>query len=99
MRGRVWSRLQRISIPWLEGRTNLPHVSHPQPNGHAMTFPIGARVCVDGRDEAIVKQVFANGSWAFLWPHYKVDFVDGDENVAVTMNRVGVDPAKVEDES
>ena len=54
------------------------------------TFPIGARVLVDGRDEAIVKQVFPKGSSSFLWPHYKLDFVGGDKNVAVNLARVGV---------
>lgn len=55
------------------------------------TFPIGARVLVDGQDQAIVKQAFPEGSSSFLFPHYKVDFVDGDRNVAVQMKRVGVE--------
>lgn len=53
-------------------------------------FPIGARVLVDGRDQAIVKQFFPEGSSSFLYPHYKLDFVGGDLNVAVTVKRVGV---------
>lgn len=55
------------------------------------TFPSGARVLVDGRDEAIVKQAFPEGSTSFLFPHYKLDIVNGDKNVAVNMKRVGVD--------
>ena len=44
-------------------------------------FPPGARVLIDDRDEAIVRQ--------HLFPYYKVDFVDGDKNVAVRADRVG----------
>lgn len=56
-------------------------------------FPVGARVFIDGRDSAIVKQVFPQGSTSYLFPHYKVDFVMGDKNVAVSMARVGVTPS------
>jgi hypothetical protein len=55
------------------------------------TFPIGARVLVDGRDEAIVKQAFPEGSTSYLFPHYKLDIIGGDKNVAVAMKRVGVE--------
>lgn len=55
------------------------------------TFPIGARVLVDGRDEAIVKQAFPEGSSSYLFPHYKLDFIQGDRNVAVAISRVGVE--------
>ncbi len=34
-------------------------------------FPVGARVLVDGRDPAIVKQAFPEGSSSYLFPHYK----------------------------
>lgn len=54
------------------------------------TFPVGARVLVDGQDEAIVKNAFPEGSASFLFPHYKLDFVGGDKNVAVAWQRVGV---------
>jgi hypothetical protein len=54
-------------------------------------FPTGARVCVDGRDQAIVRQAFPEGSSYYLFPHYKVDFVGGDRNVAVAIGRVGVE--------
>lgn len=54
-------------------------------------FPIGARILVDGRDEAIVKQAFPEGSSSFMWAHYKLDFVGGDRNVVVNMSRVGVE--------
>jgi hypothetical protein len=60
----------------------------------AHTFPIGARVLVDGRDEAIVKQAFPKGSSSYAFPHYKVDMVGGDKNVAIKMDRVGVDRKK-----
>ena len=56
-----------------------------------VVFPIGARVLVDGRDEAIVKAAFPKGAAMFLFPHYKLDFIDGDKNVAVSMKRVGVE--------
>lgn len=60
-------------------------------NAEPKGFPIGARVLVDGRDEAIVKQFFPEGSSSFLWPHYKLDFVGGDFNVVVSPARVGVE--------
>jgi hypothetical protein len=53
-------------------------------------FPIGARVLVDGEVQAIVKQFFPEGSSSYLFPHYKLDFVGGDKNVAVSIKRVGV---------
>ena len=59
-----------------------------------MSFPNGAKVYVDGRDLAIVKQAFPAGSSSYAWPHYKVDFVDGDKNVAVPFGRVGVEARK-----
>lgn len=55
-------------------------------------FPAGAHVLVDGRDEAIVKQAFPVGSSSFAFPHYKLDFVGGDGNVAMSMKRVGIVP-------
>lgn len=58
-------------------------------------FPVGARVLVDGRDEAIVAQAFPEGSSSYLFPHYKVHFVGGDRNVAVAMKRVGVERAEL----
>ncbi len=51
-------------------------------------YPSGARVYVDGRDEAIVRQAFPEGSTSHLFAHYKVDLVGGDRNVAVAMSRV-----------
>jgi hypothetical protein len=61
----------------------LPQIRH--------LFFVGARVLVDGRDEAIVMQAFPDGSSSFLFPHYKVHFVGGDRNVAVAIDRVDVD--------
>lgn len=62
------------------------------PNG----FPVGARVLVDSpvhqvhQDNAIVRAYFPEGSSSYLFPQYKVDFVGGDKNVAVHVNRVSV---------
>ena len=56
----------------------------------AAGFPVGARVLVDGKVQAIVKQYFPEGSSSFMFPHYKLDFVGGDRNVAVNVSRVGV---------
>jgi hypothetical protein len=53
-------------------------------------FPVGARVYVDGRHEARVAQSFPEGSSSFMFPHYKVHFIGGDQNVAVALHRVGV---------
>lgn len=58
-------------------------------------FPIGARVLVDGRTEAIVRSVWPEGSTFYLYPHYKLDFVGGDKGVVVQVARVGVKRAKV----
>lgn len=56
------------------------------------TFPVGARVYVDGKDQAIIAQVFPEGSSALTAPHYCVRFVGGgSEQVRVAMHRVGVD--------
>jgi hypothetical protein len=55
-------------------------------------FPVGAKVFVDGKDKAVVKQYFPEGSSSFLFPHYKLDYVDGDKNVAVNSKRVSVNP-------
>ncbi len=52
-------------------------------------FPIGARVLVDGVP-AIVKAYWPEGTSSFLFPHYKLDFIGGDRNVAVHVSRVGV---------
>ena len=57
------------------------------------TFPIGARVLVDGRDEAKIRCAFPEGSTRFLFPHYLVTFTGApaDERIAVAWGRVGVD--------
>jgi len=57
-------------------------------------FPVGAKVLVDGRYLARVKQAFPEGSSSFLFPHYKLDFVGGDKNVTIAMSRVGVERVK-----
>ncbi len=54
-------------------------------------FPTGARVLVDGRDEVVIAQHFPRGSTSFLFPHYKVHFIGGDRNVAVSKTRIGVE--------
>lgn len=54
-------------------------------------FPPGARVLIDGRDEAIVKQGWPEGSTSYMFPHYTLSIVGGDKNVAVHMSRVGVE--------
>ncbi len=53
-------------------------------------FPPGARVLVDGRDAAIVRDFFPDGSSSYLFPHYKLDFIGGDRNVVVNPKRVGI---------
>lgn len=53
-------------------------------------FPSGAKVLLDGRDKAIVREAFVEGSTSYLFPHYKVDIVGGDKGVAIHMSRVGV---------
>ncbi len=50
-------------------------------------FPVGARVQVDGV-VAVVKAYWPEGTSSFLCPHYKLDFLGGDRNVAVHVSRV-----------
>lgn len=57
-------------------------------------FSPGAKVYVDGRDVAIVRQAFPEGSSSLMAPHYLVDFVDGDKLVKVPWVRIGVKKAK-----
>jgi hypothetical protein len=55
------------------------------------TFPVGARVYVDGRDLATIAQSFPEGSTSLMAPHYCVRFDGGgNEQVKVSMKRVGV---------
>jgi hypothetical protein len=68
----------------------LPVEADPCCECDAPVFPVGARVLVDGRDEARVTQAFPEGSSSFMFAHYKLDFVGGDRNVAVAMRRVSV---------
>jgi hypothetical protein len=51
-------------------------------------FPSGAKVYVDGRDIATVRQAFPEGSTSYAFPHYKVDIFGGDRNVTVRWDRV-----------
>ncbi len=51
-------------------------------------FRSGAHVYVDGVDAAVVRSAWPEGSTSFMFPHYKVDIVNGDSNVAVAMYRV-----------
>jgi hypothetical protein len=55
------------------------------------SFPVGARVLVDGYREAKVRGAFPSGSTSYLFPHYLVDLGPDDRNVAVHVDRVGVD--------
>lgn len=55
-------------------------------------FPVGAVVLIDGRERAKVCAAFPEGSTSYSFPHYKVDIVNGDQNVAVALNRVSVQP-------
>jgi hypothetical protein len=59
-----------------------------------MYFPHGAKVLIDGEVLATVKQCFPEGSSSYLFPHYKVDVIDGDKNMAVSMSRISVTPKK-----
>jgi hypothetical protein len=59
--------------------------------GEAKTTLVpGARALVDGRDEVKIRQAFPNGSSSFLFPHYKVDYIGGDKNIAVPWGQVSV---------
>lgn len=61
---------------------------------HTPTFRPGAHVRVlvgDGWYLAIVRAAFPQGSTSYAFPHYKVDMIGGERNVAVAMPRVSVD--------
>lgn len=60
-------------------------------NDQQNSFPIGARVYVDGRYIARIRAHFPKGSSSYAWPHYKLDYAGGDRDVAVACKRVGVD--------
>jgi hypothetical protein len=51
---------------------------------------IGAHVLVDEQHEAVVVGYFPDGSCSYMFPHYRVTFVGGDPNVAVSLKRVSV---------
>jgi hypothetical protein len=53
-------------------------------------FPTGAMVLIDGTVRARVLQHFPEGSSSYMFPHYKVDVIQGDRNIAVSETRVGV---------
>jgi hypothetical protein len=53
-------------------------------------FPTGAMVLIDGTVRARVLQHFPQGSSSYMFPHYKVDVIQGDRNIAVAETRVGV---------
>ncbi len=59
-------------------------------------FPSGARVLVDGRDEAIVGAHFPEGSTFRLYPHYQLRWPNASpgEYFYVPISRVGVKRAK-----
>jgi hypothetical protein len=54
-------------------------------------FHSGAAVYIDGRDCARVREAFPEGSTSYAFPHYRVDIYDGDSNMAVRWDRVGID--------
>lgn len=76
----------------MEGHDEMPESEAGEPSAKEnprRVFPPGVRVLIDGRDEAIVREAFPQGSTSFLPPHYRVDVIDGDKNVKVAMGRIG----------
>jgi hypothetical protein len=51
-------------------------------------FTVGSIVFIDGKTKATVKEYFSEGSTSYLFPHCKVDFLNGDKNVSVSTKRV-----------
>lgn len=68
---------------------NCEQDGHPSHCG-CPGFPVGARVLIDGEVEARVKAHFPQGSTSYGFPHYKLDVIGGDKNIAVHVARVGV---------
>lgn len=52
-------------------------------------FPKGSTVLIDGRDLARVVAYFPEGSTSYSFPHYRLDVIRGDKNIAVRSDRVG----------
>lgn len=52
------------------------------------TLPPGACVLIDGRDLAIVREHYPKGSSSYAFPHYRVNMVGGDRNLAIAVERV-----------
>ncbi len=57
-------------------------------------FIPGAKAYADRKDVVRIRQVFPEGSVFFPFPHYKVDYVDGDANVVVPWDRIGIEKGK-----
>lgn len=75
-------------------RLNVPRPVKARMRGATRAYPIGAKVLVDGRDLAIVRGVWPEGSTFALYPHFVLDFVQGDLGVKVAWKRVGTTRAR-----
>jgi hypothetical protein len=60
----------------------------------SLRFRPGALVLVDGRDKASVRAAWPEGSTSYAFPHYTVDILDGDQNVAVAAKRLEPRPTE-----
>jgi len=92
---RVSARLNQLEVPMQERNKALWHGPvHENPRALVShVFPVGARVLVDGRNEAIVLQAFPSGSTSFLFPHYQLKYPGAPpgETFVVATSRVGVE--------
>jgi hypothetical protein len=59
----------------------------------------GDHVLLDGKTRAIVRSVWPVGSTSFAFPHARIDFSEGDRDVAVALKRLTVvsEPVKMTD--
>ena len=71
-------------------RSSTPPRSQKPEKPSTEGFPIGAKVLVDGVDLATVRAYHPNGCVNYDFPHYHVDLVGGDTNVAVHVDTIGI---------
>jgi len=55
-----------------------------------MTYPIGAKILVDGHRPAIIMEAYPEGSTSYLFAHYVLRFVGSTERTIIAMSRVGI---------
>jgi len=84
---RAKQEAEEMASKYVGGDWNVQVTERQASKTAQQTWQRGDRVSVDG-DEAVVKECYPEGSSSYMFPHCKVDLVDGDRNVAVPLDRV-----------